>query len=1166
MNGNRPDDSTGPASNPSGSRGSVGASPHATGGGGITFERKVAVQFLAQLLTGTGLAEVAGGRRVVRVAFQEAPFESADDVVLSAALPDEPAPSLVIALAVRRAPNLVQSDKDSRKLLRQLVRALIDEPFDRTDHRLGLVASGPQAHAAQLAQLTDLAAGQVDAPGLFRLVTTPGRFNAGVRTRLAQLSSLVEHAIQDLGVPAPARKLVEERTWQLLSSLMVLMPRLEPPDDADWTRVADTLSGVVPDADPVAASRLRDRLLALADDYAPRAAQVDLAMLRRDAHDLLDANTRRQARAWKMLDDLHARARDSIRGEVEARDGRAVRLDRTTTVTHLLEAVSGAEAVVVSGASGVGKSALAVLDLPAGDAGRGTRQSLAVNLRQLPEVGLSLEATLGDRLSSLLSELSAPQRVLVIDGADAVAADREDVFRYLVVAARESDVKLVAVTANDSKQVVLDILAQHFGSVVEFEVPPLTDAEIEQLTGTFSEIRRLFANPRSRELLRRLVVVDLLVRGGVSGTPLTDAEAMNEIWTDLVRRPGRPDRGLPVARETAMLKLAELELTGGHRLDVVAGLDSVALEGLQQDGLLRNSADDPFRIGPEFAHDELRRYGLARLLLADGDPAARLLKAEAPRWILSAARLACQAVLALPDTPAIPLKGRLAGQQTAFEALAEAGHGSRWSDVPGEALLALSDYEELLADAWPQLLAEGAVGLRRLVRRVDQRLRDDAGVVDATALAPIVAQLLETPTPWRSGEYVADLLRDWLRALAIARTGPGHPLRVVLRKRLVEWCAAADRQLAADCEQERREGPDRARSAREREFAARIRPRRSLMGRLARRPQYTRQPWDVPWELKDEVVVEFLALLGSGLGDDGGVILDRLAKDAPEFLGPAVDESFSAAALAAGRRGLLAELTEAYYLDDEDDGLGLLDDGIREHRYAGFGAPQAAWHRGPFTLLLRTDFRNGVALLNRLLNHAAGVRVRTLVDIDRRASRHAETIGRYGSKLALDGRRRRYVGDVHVWRWYRGNAVGPYPCISALQALEQECERLIEGGVPIGKLIPMLLDGCQNLAMPGLAVGILVRHAEDADRLLDPYLAEPLVWHLEFDRAVQEASPMATRTEGLANPDRRRWSLREAAMILVLRTEGERIAEFRALGDTLGGRPRTGHLAAFCSC
>lgn len=1148
MNESRPDDSARRTSAPPDSSRSVGASPYATGGGGITFERKVAVQFLAHMLAGTSVGEVAGARRVVRVAFQQAPFVSADDIVLDTALPDEPASSLVIALAVRREPKFVQSDKDARKLIRQLVQTVVADPADELNHRLGLVVAGPQTHAEQLSLLAEIAAKQTDARRFFRLVATPGKFDATIRSRLDHLCSLVQHTLEDLGECVPARDLVEQRTWRLLTNLVVHMPRLETPYDTDWTRVADTLMAVVPDADPAAAFGLRDRLVALANDYAPAAAEVALNNLRRDVHDLLDT-TKRRHRGWRTLDSIHTQACDWVRGQVTGPDGRSVRLDRTAATARLRDAVSGAEAVVVSGESGVGKSALVVLAFADDDSKTHHSQSVVVNLRQLPDVGLSLETALGDRLSVLLSELSAPQRVLVVDSAEAAVENRHHMFRYLIGAARESDVKVVAVTTAESKQFVVDILGQQFDTdVVGFEVPSLTDAEIDQLVRTFSELQRLHANARSRELLRRLVVVDLLVRAGVTGTPLTDADAMNEIWSGLVRRPGR---GFPDARETAMLKLVELELGDRRRLDVLNQLDPAALHGLQLDGLLRRPVQDPFRIGPEFAHDELRRYALARLLLADGDPAGRLLQAGAPRWTLSAARLACQVVLALPDAAAIPLKGRMTVQQAAFDQLVGAGHGSRWGDVPGEAMLALSDYKELLRSVWPQLLADEAAGLRRLTRLVDQRLRNDAGVVDATAVAPIVSQLLEAPTPWRSGDYITDLLRGWLRALAIARTGPGDTLRVLLRQRLIAWCTAADRQLAAEREQERREGRDPARSAPGCINAAWLKPRRTLMSRLTRRRKYTRQPRNVPWELKDEVVVEFLALLGPDLGDEGEAILARLAKDAPAFLGPAVDGFFSAVALATGRPGLLAELTEAYYVDDENNGLGLPDDGIRRHRWEGLLAPHAAWHRGPFLPMLQSNFRNGVAVLNRLLNHAARTRVGTLVDIDRRAPWRTETIGRYGSKLALDGERRRYLGDAHVWRWYRGGAVGPYPCVSALQGLERECERLIEAGLPLGKLIPILLDGCENLAMVGLAVGILVRHAEAAERLLDPFIAEPLVWHLDAVRAAEELSPMVTRTEDLPKQDRRRWSLQQVAMVLVLQGRGDRLDDLRSLGDTL---------------
>ena len=52
-----------------------------------------------------------------------------------------------------------------------------------------------------------------------------------------------------------------------------------------------------------------------------------------------------------------------------------------------------------------------------------------------------------------------------------------------------------------------------------------------------------------------------------------------------------------------------------------------------------------------------------------------------------------------------------------------------------------------------------------------------------------------------------------------------------------------------------------------------------------------------------------------------------------------------------------------------------------DHHSRSFGVtPLAAWYRGPFMALFQTDFRNGVAVLNRMLNHAALARARTLAE------------------------------------------------------------------------------------------------------------------------------------------------------------------------------------------
>ena len=92
--------------------------------------------------------------------------------------------------------------------------------------------------------------------------------------------------------------------------------------------------------------------------------------------------------------------------------------------------------------------------------------------------------------------------------------------------------------------------------------------------------------------------------------------------------------------------------------------------------------------------------------------------------------------------------------------------------------------------------------------------------------------------------------------------------------------------------------------------------------------------------------------------------------------------------------------------------------------------------------------------------------------------------------------------------------------------------------------------------MVGLVVGLLVRHLEDAGKLLDPYFTEPLIWEYEFARVVSEQSLLAANSEGIKAPQRRQWSLREAAMVLALGARGERAVELRVLGETLIERAR----------
>jgi hypothetical protein len=816
--------------------------------------------------------------------------------------------------------------------------------------------------------------------------------------------------------------------------------------------------------------------------------------------------------------------------------------DRSEEKTALIQKAKAHRAVVVWGESGVGKSALALAAVQA--AATDGCNVLCLNLRQLPTSVLELNADLGCPLAELLDELPGPTKLLVLDAADAVAEDKREMFAYLAALAREHDLNVIAVTATDSRQVVRDLLAEHnAGEISEHNVAGLSNDQLLDVAERFPSLAPLVADPRSRELLRRLVVVDLLARSGVSGLPLSNVEAMQQIWSGLVRRNGRSDRGFPDARQDVLLRLAEHQLRGTPSMDLVGTLNPEAVNGLRQDGILQAPASNSWQVVPDFAHDEIRRYAVARVLLAANDLAGELQTVGAPRWALAAGKLACQAKL---GDVGLHAGQRFQDLQASFDHLVASGVGARWGDVPSEALLTVDDPAPLLAGAWLDLRSADSAGLQRLIRLVGQRHRDVDGFLNPAVAEPIVALLLNENEPWNERQEITAFLREWLVCLIVRDTPQGHRLRVLLLQRLIEACAVGDAALA-----QRRQAAAAAKAARTPEEIEhdRVRTARSGMffgsGRVNRRRRQ-----ELPRELTDETALEMLALLGPDLGDGGEQLLRRVAGGAPHRLAPALERPTTGRALAAYGHGLLADLTEAYYIVEDEDGTGLREDGIRRHTRTG--TPLTAWYYGPFAALFQADFWRGITVLNRMLNHAALVRARMLACLgDPWCHIPADAIDRYKTQLNIGGAGRVYIGDSQIWPWYRGTGSGPYPCRSALLALERVCDQLIAIGVPLRSLVPPLLRDGENLATLGFATGLIVRHIEQSGDLLDPFLAEPEIWELESARATHGATGLVASSDDSSHPERRRWSLGDAAMHMVVRADPVRSAELKATGARL---------------
>jgi len=1129
----------------------VPSSPYAAGGGGFSFERRVGAYCLARLLSGTVMS-VLSERTPTRVGFQQRATSAVDDLVLVTDAGDG-ARSMRLAVACRRRPQITRGNRETKELFVSLVRA--DLAADRSadvEDRIAIAASGRQGAAKEVAQLAGLARNQRSAAAYFSMVNEPGQFSRELRNRLSHFKDLVGNALASIrGSEADS---IEQRSWSLLRRLYVLSLELEPTDDGDWAALADLLKPWTVDHSAASAIALRNELDVLAGEFSQTSAEVDASVLRRRLHNFIDPLAHRSSMGWRRLLELDREARASVPRTLSGSGVHAeLKLQRTEVRTHLTTALRQVgEDLVIGGESGVGKSA-AVLDAVEPSALHDDCQAVVINLRALPDTLLELINALSEPLGELLAGLTAPKRLLIVDAAEAAAENRGEVFAHVLRSARGSGVTVVAVAASQGSAVAVQLMKAGGAEIREYVVPPLSDDEISEVARHFPELERLAADPKGRELLRRPIVTELLARAGDPGVPLSDAEALEHVWKQLVRNGERRDAGQPDVREHVMLALAAHELNNGSIDTLLAGLDAEAVLGLRHSGLLRPRGTLPWERVPRFAHELLRAYAVARQLLVTHEPADELRRVGDPRWALPAARLACELLLSNADTAEDPLRGRFERLQASFDELAAAGHGERWADVATEAMLEIAHPLPVLQDAWGALSENEAKGVARLVRVLQVRHTRE-GILDALVAEPVVSQLLQQGTPAGLEKEAADLIRDWLMAHVLRRTPGGEPTRLALAQAIADRCTQNEREL------DRLEAEAlAARAARSPEEVAADEERRknipALSGgshglRRRRRRSVRRRPYQ--WI--DESSIAQLALLGPDLGTEGEAILRRIAEDESYSLAPAVETACAGQALAEYSSALLIDLVEAYYLEadeeDDEDGFGygsIRDDGIRGHTGGGYG-PLAACYRGPFLAMFRADYRRGVACLNRLLNHAARHRVRILSHL----SASDEGDSRSQRELSIAGEPRIYIGDGQVWLWYRGTGVGPYPCVSALQALEVVSDEIIRAGVPVTRLAPMLLEEADSLAMPGLVVGMLVRHLDTAGDALDRFIVEPLVWELEFSRSIHDQTGiLAAQVPGLDGLDRRTWNMREVCVMLTLAADGERIEHLRELGERL---------------
>ena len=303
----------------------------------------------------SSLSEV---RAVTGVAFQQAPEYAADDLVLRAVSRKEQDDVTEMPIAVRRTPKLTEGDEKSEQLITQLLQVTTQAAHRPQTRTVAIAVAGKQSAASQLSLLAYHAHRQHAADRFFSLINTPAKFNGKVRTRLRHVERLVKKGLQTLRLPADDAA-AKKATFELLSHLTVMQPRLEAPDDSDWGALIGQLMPTARGQSPQAAVQLRDRLEVLTATYAPAAADLDKSVLRRDVHDYLESTYNRNARAWTLIGQLDSDWRATVRREIGAFGGcdQARHLGRSAALQAIRSAIDAAETgLIVHGQSGVGRA------------------------------------------------------------------------------------------------------------------------------------------------------------------------------------------------------------------------------------------------------------------------------------------------------------------------------------------------------------------------------------------------------------------------------------------------------------------------------------------------------------------------------------------------------------------------------------------------------------------------------------------------------------------------------------------------------------------------------------------------------------------------------------------------------------------------------------------
>ena len=1051
-----------------------------TGGAGTHYESRVAAYFIGAVLCQTAARGLPQGMVAIKVEFQrgfEGDSSALDDVILEGTSGTSKSR---LSLQVKR--ELTFGDNELfKEVMGDCWKTFSSSEFTKERDRFG-VAIGKIAQGVEKGgrDVLDLAKKKSDAADFVNHLGQQGvasnsmrKFAGNIRDRL------------DESKDSPVS---DTEFWEFLRHFEILYFDFEQGESSD--SLAGCINGLVPaliPADAGKASSLWDALIGIADEYKPAAGSLTRSQLIEILH-----NRFRLSGLSHHADDVSKiqTSSERILNSISSQLG-AVHLDRSSSLSEVIQRSTECEFVEITGEPGSGKSALlkTFAEIKAQDF-----PVLVIDTKRLPETpGLeALERLWGisgalDRLIPDFSRIERP--CLFIDGVDRLEdAGQWATVNDLIKCIRQADsgerwciiVTARANTIDYRQSLAKEAMGKRQGRI---DVNVLSDDEVQQVAAAYPPLSALIKDDGpAADLAKRPYLLDRLIKSKfpTSDAPqskITEIDLMLDLWTD----DGGKGQAFRIQRQSVLTKLGKGLLAGEGLPKAFDIAETDALQSLSQDDIIRN---DPITGKLEFCHDILEDWVLCRCLDDETVDIVSVLKnLDQALWLVEAVQLLAQYYLEKKSDAAI--------WQNLLQSVSDDALDPRWKRTVLTALLQSPMAFELLVKLETVFFENGA----KLLREMMVSLR--------------TIEILPN-TSWYNPQIQIDGLDDPMRkelaySSAYPRARAWRPFLGWLRHRIDKIPPRLVSELSKVLE---------------------VLPK--SMGAV---PDFLSDVV-VDWAREWLQVVDYPWHRDTGIKEKYSSL--QLERHEDDKLGDRLRYLILASAQGASQKvaEYLLEVQEkdrhrgAEYIIEHSNMLvphlpkEIVDfmlkvmcskEEAEERRHHIGRGPMAfarleiyddrlffpACHlRPPFLSLLQDSPAEGIRLINGFCKYAIEMWKEMILEEGRGTPLPVHVSFSWGEKV--------FWGHEQQYLWFRALGVGPSSVCSALMALEAWMEGEAKNGRDLNELFEFVLKDNDCVGALGACISILLLDPEKSLDVALPFVTNPFLWDWDLRRVVHE--------------------------------------------------------------